>query len=60
MSRTIRLLLAAVAVATVAAPALPASADPIILCRMYMGDEIARTSDDFPVQISIGRPQWAC
>jgi hypothetical protein len=63
VSRTIRLTMAAVALATVAAPAVSASATPPPprpICTMYWGEPILTTSSDFPVQFTVYRPEWAC
>lgn len=65
MPRAIRITLAAAALAAVAAPVLPASAEPDPprpFCRLYWEDSpMIRTSPDFPVYWeSPGRPYWVC
>ncbi len=62
MSRTIRLLLAGVALAGVAAPLTSASAEPIVrpLCRFYWGDPLLTTSSNFPVQATVYNLEYAC
>ena len=61
MSRTIRLTLAAAALAAVAAP-VSASAEPIIrpVCQLRWEEGWIQSSPEFPVPVSVGRPYWVC
>jgi hypothetical protein len=59
--RTLRLLLAAAALAGTAAAATPASADPIVLCRFWLdGDHPIAETYGLPVYAAVPGVRYAC